>query len=62
MLYIDYRYTDVAQSALLCGPYRSQVWGPEGIPSHPEEVDLILPDSGERLLSWPVTTTLGPHS
>lgn len=43
-------------------PYRSQVWGPEGIPSHPEEGELMLPDSGERLLSQPVTTTLGPHS
>lgn len=43
-------------------PYRSQVWGPVGIPSHPEEGELILPDIRERLLSRPVTTTLDPHN
>ncbi len=42
--------------------YRHQVWGPEGSPSHPEKRELILPDSGERLLSRSVTTTLGLHS
>lgn len=32
------------------------------MPCHPGEGELILADSGERLLSRPVTTTLGPHS
>lgn len=59
---ISFRYHSTksmgAQSAPFCGPCWSQVRGPGGIPGHPEEGELIPSDSGERLLYWPVTTTL----
>lgn len=60
--YISYSTKSIGgQPDLLRGPYRRQVRGPGGIPRHPQERELILPDSGERLLFRLVTTTLGPQ-
>lgn len=57
-----YSFVECNDWSFVLTPYRGQAKVPAGTPSHPKETKLILPDSGERLLSQPVTTILVPHS